>query len=382
MKNILFYHILPFFISVAGLFAFLKFNNTSQRNTTKLQVSKTDSILTSPNTILLLGSSELTGSDPYSCKPYNFIPLNGQYNCIGLGSAGFQSMAMLAKLYPYRNHLNDAKITIIVSPGWFQDDYAYGTSTNIMLEYLNEKEFMACFPNNGSQDNYSNAIAQWTQMHFHDINNAGTEIKQLYYESHLTWIKNSFLAVPYFTNKLSHRLKSTYFGSAPNSSEKGGYYNTPNAALPNNYSQAIDSVRNIVLAAMEQSNTNPLGVDNALYESEYKGKTKKLRLVPKSVNRELKDFELLLMFLKEQKANVKLVVQSLHPVIYSNLNQLDGEMEEVFRIIKASEFTTLNLYTTDPSKYDTKLLRDAMHMSDYGWLRVNEFIIKEYGLEK
>lgn len=382
MRKILVYHILPFFLSIAGLFAFLKLNGDKKVVASTPSTSTTASILTSPNTILLLGSSELSGGDPNNCKPYNFIAQNGKYSCVGLGSAGFQSMAMLAKLYPYSNHLKDAKITIIVSPGWFQDDYAYGTSTNIMLEYMNANEFNACLPKDGSSDKYASAIAQWTQHHFHDINNAVTELKSLYYASYSTWIRNSLLAVPQYANTLSAELKTIFFEKLQNSVEKGTYYHPPKSIDKNKYSKALDSLNHLVLSAMKENNNNPLGVEDTIFESEYKGKTKNIRNVPQRVNRELNDFELLLGFLKEQKANVKLVVQSLHPMVYANLKELNDEMKEVMRIIKASEFTTLNMYTTDPSQYDTKLLRDAMHMSDYGWLRVNEFIIKEYGLEK
>lgn len=377
MRTILIYHLLPLFISVISLFGFLKLNVAK-----KISPSTLDSVLHSPNTILLIGSSELTGRDSFSCKPYNFFPTNGNYNCVGLGNAGFQSMGIMAKLYPYKHLLANAKITLIVSPGWFQDDYAAGTSTNIMLQYLSEREIMACLPSREEKNVYSCAIAKWMSDHFEDINTAGTENKQLYYESFPKWIQNSWLALPYYSTKLSFGLKTIYFGNKNKETEKGSFFITKNSEVQNRYHSSIDSLERLVQEYRKSNCNNPLGVENTLYETEYKGKTKKLRDVPRFANQEMDDFNLLLSFLKDYKANVKLIVQSLHPAVYENLQDLENEMSQVRSIIDQSGFTTLDLFTFQKSDYNTTLLRDAMHMSDIGWLKVNRFMLQEYGIEK
>ena len=43
---------------------------------------------------------------------------------------------------------------------------------------------------------------------------------------------------------------------------------------------------------------------------------------------------------------------------------------------------TLNIFETDTTQYDKAILRDIMHMSDYGWYKVDQFIINTYHLAK
>jgi poly-D-alanine transfer protein DltD len=57
-------------------------------------------------------------------------------------------------------------------------------------------------------------------------------------------------------------------------------------------------------------------------------------------------------------------------------------IEELETKMKSSGFTYLNLFTSEPKNYDKALLSDVMHMSEYGWLQVDEFIVHRYSLCK
>ena len=64
---------------------------------------------------IVLGSSELT-SDHLKALPKHFFK---DQRTFSLGHAGFQSLVMLSSLAANRPLINNSKITIILSPGWF-----------------------------------------------------------------------------------------------------------------------------------------------------------------------------------------------------------------------------------------------------------------------
>ena len=104
--------------------------------------------------------------------------------------------------------------------------------------------------------------------------------------------------------------------------------------------------------------------------------------VPAFVNQELEDFKMLLKLVKEKNVNIRFIISPLNTLYYKNLKDLLPTISDIENEIRSNNITYLNMFETDLTKYDKAILRDIMHMSDYGWYKVDQFIINTYHLEK
>ena len=76
------------------------------------------------------------------------------------------------------------------------------------------------------------------------------------------------------------------------------------------------------------------------------------------------------------------LLSPLNALYFQNLREIESTIHIVQQEIKANGFTALNLFETESTKYEKALLTDVMHMSDYGWYKVDKFIIETYHLTK
>ena len=87
--------------------------------------------------IFMLGSSELTRGG--KGLPYYFINNNFITHVHAVGHAGNQCFSIYSQLLANEERLKNAPVVIVISPLWFQGDYALGTNPNCFLEYTTEK---------------------------------------------------------------------------------------------------------------------------------------------------------------------------------------------------------------------------------------------------
>src|SRR5688572_15359522 len=134
LKKITLYHLVPAFLAVLICFAFIKtfppktpdlnFSAKQSRALSyilhfepyRLTEQVAFSMALKQSVPLVMGSSELT-STHLKGLAHNFFNKD-QSKLISIGHAGFQSMGILAVLAANRELLQNAKITIILSPGW------------------------------------------------------------------------------------------------------------------------------------------------------------------------------------------------------------------------------------------------------------------------
>ncbi|MDG1347121.1 MAG: D-alanyl-lipoteichoic acid biosynthesis protein DltD, partial [Crocinitomicaceae bacterium] len=60
-------------------------------------------------------------------------------------------------------------------------------------------------------------------------------------------------------------------------------------------------------------------------------------------------------------------LEEMNPIIRSIINELEN-----------ADFPYLNMFTSRKGDYQPGSLNDVMHLGDYGWLQVNEFIYNTY----
>ena len=87
--------------------------------------------------IYLLGSSELEKNS--AAIPYNFISQHFTTQVKAIGHAGNQCLSIYAQLLANENRLKNTPLVIILSPGWFENKPAKGTSSALFLEFNSER---------------------------------------------------------------------------------------------------------------------------------------------------------------------------------------------------------------------------------------------------
>jgi poly-D-alanine transfer protein DltD len=85
--------------------------------------------------------------------------------------------------------------------------------------------------------------------------------------------------------------------------------------------------------------------------------------------------------LKAKAADASFVILPLNPYYYANLDELDPVMQELAATVRKNGYSCLNFWATRSEEFEKGVLSDVMHLSDYGWYRVDRFIADTYNLQ-
>jgi D-alanyl-lipoteichoic acid biosynthesis protein DltD len=325
--------------------------------------------------IFLLGSSELTHNT--DAIAYNFISNRFDVKVKAVGHAGNQCLSILAQLLANQEKLNQAPIVIILSPSWFESKSTKGTPSAIFLEFNGER-YLNKILNNKIDTRYKDYINQRVADMFHEYNSPNLELKLMYNQHQAS---KSFIHQALFKPVILIDKKLLAFRNLINPFKE--QYHQPfhrNTITTKNININWDSLfatsKNQVL---NNANNNHLGIANALYP-EFENKTGHIQPVAQLFNQELNDMQVLIEFLKAKNANASFIISPLNPFYFKNLKELDPTIQEIEKCLTANRFKYLNLFESDTTKYDKALLFDVMHLSDFGWYKIDQFIIENYHL--
>jgi D-alanine transfer protein len=334
-----------------------------------------DQFLSDKNTIYLLGSSELTGNS--EAHPYNFIPKYYGTEVKAIGHAGNQCFSIYSQLLANKDKLEGSKIVIIISPMWFFSKEAAGTSSPVYLEF-NSARFIEKI-NQSNADDFKAYAQKRTSDMFSEFASPGPELKQMHFEHQSG--RSPVHAIVYnplikLNEALKEKKQSLIREDKYAPSSKSSASSTSN---PLNWDSLFIKSKERTLA---HATNNDWGINNAYYSAHIKGNTSEIRVDKLSRNLELKDLEMLLKLLKENDAAASFIIIPMNPHYYTNLKKADPIINKIENKIKDNGFPYYNYWVTDSSNYDKALLTDVMHLSDYGWLKADQFIIQTYQKEK
>ncbi len=392
MKKIILLYLFPLFIAIAVFLCFngslrtVFFMESNSPNDSSFRflenfrdnefyenqfLSNNDSL----ETIFLLGSSELTIST--AGIPYNFITDHFKTKLKGIGHAGNQCFSIYSQLLANENKIKNAPIVIILSPVWFQDNNAKGTSSSLFLEFNSPR-----FLNNiihSTPDTFKEYETRRISDFYEEISNASLNLKTLHfeYQASKSPLHKYFYTPIIAIDKLLAGLQKTN----NNLVKVGPFIRKPIISEPININW--DSL--YVLSKQEQINkstNNKWYIDNAYYSEYIKGKTSTVTIVKEEDNQELKDFKMLMKLLKAKQVNVSFIIIPLNPFYYTNSKELSPIINSLEKEIIDNKFPFLNFWNADSTTFDNGVLRDIMHLSDYGWYKADKFIIETYKLSK
>ncbi len=401
IKKIITNHFFPFVIGVIALFFLKDIINRYQLEKYPLQIQSINELKSTDHFYIndltqqlafsysltkgipvLIGSSELTSSHLKGLAQNYFTGKNQKIFCFG--HAGFQSLAILTVLAANKALLKNSKIIINISPGWFEKQYAGGTSLTSFLEY--------CTPNylfqllkDSTLDGFTKAyIFNFINKEYEKINSPDVLLRLAAKTNHL--IPANYLNAPFnYLNKkvLAWRIKNEFYISSQNFIvQKMQNDNYPNY-LFKCQSENWDSLFNASQKAFELiSTSNSLAVENNYYYHWLKNKKKKhLIAVEENNNVELKDFNALLQFLKINNCSPLFVLMPLNTKAHENAEVLEPTLKIVLGMLKANNLKTLDMFSPNLKTYQNGVLEDLMHPYDYGWYQIDKFISDNYCLK-
>lgn len=319
--------------------------------------------------ITLFGSSELTKT---SFGPYHFLPDSIGQPCWALGHAHHQSFSILCELLANQQVLKNSKICVVVSLSWFETN---GTNSEAFVEFV-RPNFLSRILNNPSiSAKYHKHISNTIKDLGNNIQGENAQMRAFKQQNATSnkWINEVFGAV---SSKINIPL------SIPNVNYKTlscdeRQHNTLTkedftALKMQKKEEFLKQVTNNNYWVYDEYYTKYLVQENG---GARKGHIHEINL---ENNIEWEDFKLLVELLSENNADASFVIQPLNPYFYEGIENYVELDKKIVELLNYHDFQYLNMYVSDTSSYDKGTLMDVMHLGDYGWMQINEFLVEQY----
>ncbi len=402
LKNTILFHLLPAGIAIVLAYVFLgsSYSGPQQAVVSRFSANTLNSLHNFdrfyPNDIthemtlavalkkrvpVLFGSSELTSHHLPGIAYRFFCREQSNDQFLAVGHAGFQCLAILTTLAANKPVLKESKITIILSPGWFEKQYASGTSLTSFFEFCPPGYLYQIYRDSSIDASTRRHLEQYIYSNYDKISKPDAVLRAMGKKKELPL--NSFFNYPFQKTddaEIALQEQHDFYLTAQNRLMKqlSDLHTTPYHFSNRNVnwdSLFKASENNFKLI----SNTNDIGVENSYYESWLKDHPKKkVEAVDLEHNQEYQDFEALVHFLQANKIKPLFVIMPLNPLAHENLEVLSPTMQKVSGLLEEKGFKTLNMYEQNVTSYRKGVLEDIMHPYDLGWYQIDRFILSNY----
>lgn len=387
LRKVLIYHLIPFTIACLGVFFLLDYSSIlGQKKTIIIAGTQTKIRGYDPN--LLAGDSAeinyfssiknkqqltLFGSSEFSSTPYcshYFLPDSLGIKSYGLGHAYHQNLSILCELLAADEYLENSKICIILSLGWFNTK---GTNTSAFIEFVRPNLLQKIINNPTIDLKHKQYIGQYINEHKNEISALSNEMKVL--EScYLTQQSN-------FLNKLKNSALEKIQGTQNHELK----YETQLSSnqLPFTTIDYAEISTRLQKEFVESITSNSIYVYDEYYNRylvEEDGKEKHGNVEPFELenNQELNDFRQLIQYLKSKNTDCSFVIQPVNPYYYDHVENYNPLCDTLTSLLEKNNFPYLNLHVSNKEDYEPGILKDVMHLGDYGWMKVNYFLDSLY----
>jgi D-alanyl-lipoteichoic acid biosynthesis protein DltD len=331
---------------------------------------------------VLFGSSELTSSHLDGLAG-NFFNKNQKTDCFfSIGHAGFQNFAILTTLSANKSLLKDSKITIILSPGWFEKQYCKGTSLKSFFEFCPPNYLYQIYKDTSLDLKTKQHIQNYLYTNYDKISKPDA-VMRLMSKNHNPKFLNNIFNYPFATLD-NYEIKIQ---------EASDFYLTSQQLILNEltkhscnpyhfYNQNInwDSLKTKAQQEFKKiSNNNTIAVENSYYDAWLKNKPKKkLYAVEAKNNTEYNDFLALLHFLKANNCKPLFVIMPLNTKAHQNLEVLEPTINAIKQELTSNNLKVLDLFSPNLINYEDGVLEDIMHPYNIGWYQIDKFILDNY----
>lgn len=399
LKKITLYHAIPAFIAALVTLAFAKNDRKESRDLIfpaqkvrelnyivefrpyELKEQVAFSVALKQRIPVLLGSSELTAGHLKGLAHNFFNGQRPQDRFLSLGHQGFQNLGMLTVLAANKPLLKKAKLTIILSPGWFEKQYCKGTSLKSFFEYGTPNYLYQIQKDTSIDKDTKEHLSEYIRSNFDKISSPDATLRLMG--------RKKAGAV----HGLIHFPFNAWNRSELKQKEKKDLYLVSQEIIVNTLVNTVAAPYRFVKPDVnwdslmqsskkefkKLSNNNSLAVENTYYDTWLKNKRKKrLVAVAKERNQEFKDLQALVHFLKAADCNPLFVIMPLNTKAHEDLSVLKPIIHDINTLLKKNDFKTLDMFTPNLEHYEDGVLEDIMHPYDLGWYQIDQFILNHY----
>ena len=331
----------------------------------------------SKNDILMLGSSELNGTDspqsPANMFPNNKVP----YDICLIGEAGTQSLLHAIKIGAIDTDLSDRKIILMVSPQWFLGEDIDKAAYKYNFSKLQFYKFMS---NGNISDDIKNRVCKRNS----ELLKKEISYNPEFFYSYLNSNKNPF-------SKAISGIFKPYFKLYKKVLELKDKH-TACRAIKNLDDNSLSEIKNIDWQKEKNEveemgkkyyNGNDLKISDEYYFDSLGGTTENLKGIYKNTpvltSPEFKDFEIILEVFKSLKIKPFIVLVPSNGYFYDiaeiNKEKRFSLYDKLCQQIKNFGFDYLDLRN---SEYEPFFFKDMIHLSPKGWLYINEKITQYF----
>lgn len=318
--------------------------------------------LKNKSVLTIFGSSELSD---LKYSSYFFLPDSLHMPTVAFGHAFHQNLSISCELLAMSTFAKRSKICIILSPGWFETE---GTNIEAFLEFVRPNFLRSIIHNDSIPIKFKLEIGRFLSENYRDI---ATPSESINYLRDLYLCQN----IPFF----SEALKPSKRGI------EAIRYEVQTVSVPEHTISEIDwdlKGKQLQEAFIESIKTNTCYVNDDYFKTYLLKngvfKKSKISALKEEDNPEFKNFRMLVEILKMYDCDASFIIQPLNPYVYDDLNKFDKTISKIERVLKENNFSYLNLFVDNVSKYEPGILNDIMHPGDYGWMKINQFLYQKY----
>src|ERR1700722_5060125 len=365
LKKILIYHIIPLLFSIAVSFGvvfhspakkhFIKYDSLPSVKIYPDTVIKSfgnfeggyrseitmRNALKNENAIVVIGSSEMS-VNTIAAIPYNFFTEH-KIACIGYGHEGNQGLSILTQLAVMHKELYNAKVVVILYPGWYEGGSVNGTSLQSFMEFVNERLQYLFYYDEAIPADVKEYVYDYIVKNYKNIDSPSAILKLMYYTGlsnqsavhKLAYSPFCFLyknVCAYKMQKMTALYKDN-LSLQPYTDEKYPFVKLKTEGqLHINW----DSLRTKAKATFDSASTsNSVGIEDSYYNKWMKGGGKKsISPVDAKRNTEFRDFCMLLKLLDDFQCKPYFIIQPLNPLVYKNMHDIDPILNNIKEEIK------------------------------------------------
>ena len=353
---------------------YYKVKDNSIRYSTSYEKYKSRDILTSnitPNTLVLLGSSELVATINEDYHPNKIFNYN-DFNIMQIGTSYSQNIVQASTLGSIEAAMSKRKVAIIESVQWFEKD---GTHQDAFLNKASQEHIFQTLSNKKiSKDTKEKLIDRIIEITKGNKlqNDLYKKYKSYFIDGKGTIVDKKLLELD--NAMYSFKLKQTFYQKHAKSDYPSLGDKTPDYDWEKMTNQFVEEVK-------KKTDNNDYAVDNNYYNTYLKDRYTSLKNSNKDLSYlespEYSDMELFLTVAKELGIEVEVIIFPVNGK-WNDYTGVSREMREktykkIEDVAKNYGATVLNYGNRE---YDDYFLFDVMHVGVKGWMEVEKELYK------
>ena len=353
---------------------YYKVKDNSIRYSTSYEKYKSRDILTSnitPNTLVLLGSSELVATINEDYHPNKIFNYN-DFNIMQIGTSYSQNIVQASTLGSIEGAMTKRKVAIVESVQWFEKD---GTHQDAFLNKASQEHIFQTLSNEKiskeTKEKLIDRIIEITKGNKLQ-NDLYKKYKSYFIEGKGTFIDKKLLELD--NTIYSFKLKQTFYQKHAKSDYPSLGDKTPDYDWEKMTNQFVEEVK-------KKTDNNDYAVDNNYYNTYLKNRYASLKDSNKDLSYlespEYSDMELFLTVAKELGIEVEVIIFPVNGK-WNDYTGVSREMrkqtyKKIEDVAKKHGATVLNYGNRE---YDDYFLFDVMHVGVKGWMEVEKELYK------